>query len=216
MTSAGLSPDSGNSPGASSQGKARGGLSWRVIDIIVAAVLGVAIGFLFVVWNVIGNAGYSAINALTPGLGGLVAGIWFLGGPLGAFIVRKPGAAVFVEVIAASVSALVGNEWGITTLYSGIAQGLGAELVFLLLAYRRWNVAVIIISGLMAGVGAWTYELFAGNLAKSIEFNVVYLLCNALSGAILAGVVAYYLVRALAATGALDRFAVGRERRGDI
>ena len=190
--------------------------SWRIIDIVTAAVLGIAVGFIFVVWNVIGGAGYDAVNALTPGLGGLVAGVWFLGGPLGAYIIRKPGAAVFVEVLAASVSALIGNQWGISTLYSGLAQGFGAELIFLLLAYRRFNAATVIISGLLAGVGAWTFELFTGNLAKTAQFNIIYLISNALSGAILAGVLAVFLTKALATTGALDRFAAGRERHGEI
>lgn len=139
---------------------ARANFSWRNIDIIIAAVIGVAVGLIFVIWNIIGGAGYEAVNALTPGLGGVVAGMWFLGGPLGAYIIRKPGAAIFVEVIAATVSALIGNQWGITTLYSGLAQGLGAELVFLILAYKSYNLATVVISGLMAGVGAWTYELF--------------------------------------------------------
>lgn len=195
---------------------ARANFSWRNIDIIIAAVIGVAVGLIFVIWNIIGGAGYEAVNALTPGLGGLVAGMWFLGGPLGAYIIRKPGAAIFVEVIAATVSALIGNQWGITTLYSGLAQGLGAELVFLILAYKSYNLATVVISGLMAGVGAWTFELFTGNLAKTFEFNVIYLISTALSGAVLAGLLAYFLAKALAATGALDRFAIGRERHDDV
>ena len=195
---------------------ARANFSWRNIDIIIAAVIGVAVGLIFVIWNIIGGAGYEAVNALTPGLGGVVAGMWFLGGPLGAYIIRKPGAAIFVEVIAATVSALIGNQWGISTLYSGLAQGLGAELVFLILAYKSYNLATVVISGLMAGVGAWTYELFTGNLAKTFEFNVIYLISTALSGAVLAGLLAYFLAKALAATGALDRFAIGRERHDDV
>lgn len=195
---------------------ARTNFSWRNIDIIIAAVIGVAVGLIFVIWNIIGGAGYEAVNALTPGLGGLVAGMWFLGGPLGAYIIRKPGAAIFVEVIAATVSALIGNQWGISTLYSGLAQGLGTELVFLILAYKSYNLATVVISGLMAGVGAWTFELFTGNLAKTFEFNVIYLISTALSGAVLAGLLAYFLAKALAATGALDRFAIGRERHDDV
>lgn len=195
---------------------ARANFSWRNIDIIIAAVIGVAVGLIFVIWNIIGGAGYEAVNALTPGLGGLVTGMWFLGGPLGAYIIRKPGAAIFVEVIAATVSALIGNQWGISTLYSGLAQGLGAELVFLILAYKSYNLATVVISGLMAGVGAWTFELFTGNLAKTFEFNVIYLISTALSGAVLAGLLAYFLAKALAATGALDRFAIGRERHDDV
>ena len=102
-------------------------LTWRPIDIVIVAILGVATGFIFVVWNNIGYAWFTAMDNLTPGLGGLAVGIWLLGGVLGGLIIRKPGAAIFVEVFAASVSAALGSQWGPETLYSGLAQGLGAE-----------------------------------------------------------------------------------------
>ena len=187
--------------------------SWRVIDIVTAAVLGVACGLLFWVWNSVGYAGFKALDTLTPGLGGLVAGIWFTGGVLGGLIIRKPGAAIFVEVIAASVSALIGSQWGIETLYSGLAQGLGAELVFLIFAYRRFNLPVAVLAGIGSAIGAFILELFtSANLAMSLTFNLIYLTCLIISGAVLAGVLSYYLVKALAQTGALDRFGAGRER----
>lgn len=198
------------------ENSARPNMSWRVIDIVTAAVLGVAVGLVFVVWNVVGGAGYTALDAFTPGFGGLIAGVWFLGGPLGALIIRKPGAAIFVELIAASASAAVGNQWGISTLYSGLAQGLGAELIFLLVLYRRYNLTLATLSGLLAGVGAWTLEFFTGNIAKSFEYNVIYLIANAISGAVLAGLLAWVLTSALAKTGALDRFAAGRSRNREI
>lgn len=189
--------------------------SWRVIDIVTAAVLGVACGLLFWVWNSVGYAGFKALDTLTPGLGGLVSGIWFTGGVLGGLIIRKPGAAIFVEVIAASVSALIGSQWGIETLYSGLAQGLGAELIFLLFAYRRFDLPVAVLAGVGAGVGAFVLELFtSANFAMSLTFNLIYLICTVISGAVLAGVLSHYLVKALAQTGALDRFGAGRERFG--
>lgn len=187
--------------------------SWRVIDIVTAAVLGVACGLLFWAWNSVGYAGFKALDTLTPGLGGLVTGIWFTGGVLGGLIIRKPGAAVFVEVIAASVSALIGSQWGIETLYSGLAQGLGAGLIFLLFAYRRFDLTVAILAGIGSAVGAFILELFlSANLAMSLQFNIIYLTCMVISGAILGGVLCHYLVKALAKTGALDRFGAGRER----
>lgn len=186
---------------------------WRVVDIVVAAVLGVAIGLVFWIWNSIGGAWFGAMDAVTPGLGGLAVGIWLLGGVVGGLVIRKPGAALLVEVIAAAVSAAIGNQWGITTLYSGLAQGLGAELIFLLFAYRRFGVAVAMLAGAGAGVGAWVLEFIMGNRAKSASFNLIYLGCLIVSGAILAGLLAWLLVKALAATGALDRFAAGREAR---
>ena len=96
----------------------------------------------------------------------------------------------------------------------GPSAGPGAELIFLLFAYRKFNLFVAILSGIGAGVGAWTLELFLSpNLAKSLEFNIIYLVCVAISGAILAGVVGFYLMKSLAKTGALDRFPAGREHR---
>ena len=211
-----MSPkNAGGSPAAAtSPVQSERNLQWRPIDIVIVAILGVATGFIFVVWNNIGYAWFTAMDNLTPGLGGLAVGIWLLGGVLGGLIIRKPGAAIFVEVFAASVSAALGSQWGPETLYSGLAQGLGAELIFLLFVYRKFNLLVAILSGIGAGVGAWTLELFLSpNLAKSLEFNIIYLICVAISGAILAGIVGFYLMKSLAKTGALDRFPAGREQR---
>ncbi|WP_144784146.1 ECF transporter S component [Microbacterium sp. BH-3-3-3] len=190
---------------------------WRVVDIVVAAVLGVAIGLLFWGWNTVGGLWFTAMDGLAPGLGGIAVGIWLIGGVIGGLVIRKPGAALLVELIAAIVSALIGNVWGVTTIFSGLAQGLGAELIFLAFLYLRFTLPVAMLAGVGAGVGAWVLELFlTPNLAKSLEFNLIYLGTLAVSGALLAGLVGWLLVRALAATGALSRFAAGREARRDV
>jgi energy-coupling factor transport system substrate-specific component len=192
---------------------------WRVVDIVVASVLGVAIGLIFWAWNTVGYAWFTAMDGLTPGLGGIAAGIWLLGGVVGGLVIRKPGAALLVEVVAAIVSMLIGNVWGVSTLLSGIVQGLGAELIFLLFFYRRFSLLVAMLAGIGAAAGAWIFELFYGsspNILKTIEFNLLYLGSLIVSGAILAGVVGWLLVRALAATGALSRFAAGREARDEV
>ncbi|MFF2270789.1 ECF transporter S component [Agromyces sp. NPDC058136] len=185
---------------------------WRVVDIVVASVIAVATGLLFLFWNNVGYAWFVAADAVTPGLGGVAVGIWLIGGVLGGLIIRKPGAALYVELVAAMVSALIGNQWGIETIYSGLAQGLGAELVFALFLYRRFGLLQAVLAGAAAGAAAWTLELFvSGNLQKSTEFLAVYLGTVVVSGAILAGVVGWLIVRALAATGALSRFAAGQD-----
>ncbi|WP_413636865.1 ECF transporter S component [Microbacterium sp. OR21] len=194
-------------------------LRWRVVDIVVAAVLGVAIGLVFWGWNIIGGAWFGAADALTPGFGGIAVGIWLIGGVIGGLVIRKPGAALVVEVIAAIISMLIGNVWGVSTVLSGLVQGLGAELIFALFLYRRFGVVVAALSGIGAAVAAWIFEMFYGsspNILKSIEFNAIYLGALVISGALLAGVVGWLLVRALASTGALSRFAAGREARQEV
>ena len=189
-------------------------LSWRVVDIFVASILAVACGLVFVFWNSVGYAWFMAMDALTPGLGGLATGIWLAGGVIGALVIRKPGAAIYVETLAATVSAVFGSLWGPETLHSGLAQGLGVEIVFAIFLYRRFSLTVAALGGIGAAIGAFVLELFtSANIAKSLEFNLIYLTCLVISGAILAGALSFFAVKALAKTGALDRFAVGREQR---
>jgi len=194
-------------------------LQWRVVDIVVAAVLGVAIGLVFWGWNTIGYAWFLAADGLTPGFGGIAVGIWLLGGVVGGLVIRKPGAALVVELVAAIVSMMIGNVWGVSTVLSGLVQGLGAELIFAIFLYRRFGLGVAALAGMGAAAAAWVFELFYGsspNILKSLEFNAIYLGAVVVSGAILAGVVGWMLVRALAATGALNRFAAGREARQEV
>jgi energy-coupling factor transport system permease protein len=194
-------------------------LRWRVIDIVVASVLGVAIGLVFWAWNTVGYAWFTGMDGLTPGLGGLAVGIWLIGGVIGGLVIRKPGAALLVEVIAAIVSMLIGNVWGVSTLLSGLVQGLGAELIFALFLYRRFTLPVAMLAGVGAAAAAWVFELFYGsspNILKTLEFNTIYLVSVVVSGAVLAGLVGWLAVRALAATGVLNRFAAGREARREV
>ena len=189
-------------------------LRWRVIDIVTAAVLGVACGLIFVVWNQVGNAALEGLKAITPGLDGLATGVWLLGGTLGGYVIRKPGAALFVELMAATVSMALGSQWAVETIYSGLAQGIGAELFFALVAYRRFNAAIVGVAGAVSFAFEWVLELFLyGHIEKGLLYNVIYLVCGAVSGVVLAGILAWALTNALAKTGALDRFASGRGAR---
>ncbi|MDR0782936.1 MAG: ECF transporter S component [Propionibacteriaceae bacterium] len=190
-----------------------GRFRWRVVDIIVAAILGVAVGVIFVVWNFAGDTLGDILKAIFPPLKGLLGGMWLLGGVLGGLIIRKPGAALFVELVAALVPALVGNQWGITTLISGTLQGLGAELVFLLFAYRVWRLPVAMLAGILAAGFEWVYEILVWYAGWQTGFKVAYLGTLALSGVVLAGFVGWLIQKGLARTGVLNRFESGREGR---
>ncbi|AJI77989.1 ECF transporter S component [Corynebacterium singulare] len=199
--------------GASSAAAPQRSLNWRIVDIVVASVLGVACGFVFLAWNTVGYAWFEAMDALTPGLGGIATGIWLIGGVIGGLVIRKPGAALYVELLAAIVSAVLGSQWGPSTVYSGLAQGIGVEIVLAIFLYRRFSLGIAMLGGMAAGWGAFVLELFtSGNLGKTLQFNLIYFVTLSISGAILAGAVGFFVVKALAKTGALDRFAVGREQ----
>lgn len=183
---------------------------WRVVDIVVASVLAVAAGLIFVFWNIASNPLSAPLTAALPGLQGLVGGGWLFAGVLTALVIRKPGAALYGELVAATVSALVGNQWGVMTIESGLVQGLGAELVFALFLYRRWNLPVAVLSGAAAGVALAINELILYYPGSTTAFTVIFAVSAVVSGAIIAGVLSWFVVRALAKTGALSRFDSGR------
>lgn len=192
---------------------------WRVVDIVVASVIGVASGLVFLLWNIAYRGPSAFLEPLLPGLQGLLDGPWLFAGVLGALIIRKPGAAVYTELVAAAVSALtlIGNTWGaFLTLEAGLIQGLGAELVFLLFLYRRWSLPVAILAGVGAALAGGINNLLLWYAGADLTFVVVYLVSAAISGAVIAGALSWLLARGLAATGALDRFASGREARARV
>jgi energy-coupling factor transport system substrate-specific component len=196
-----------------------GGHRWRVVDIVVASVIGVASGLIFLLWNIAYRGPSAILEPLLPGLQGLLDGPWLFAGVLGALIIRKPGAAIYTELIAAAVSALtlIGNTWGaFLTLEAGLIQGLGAELVFLLFFYRRWSLPVAILAGVGAALAGGINNLLLWYAGADIRFVVVYLISTAISGAVIAGGLSWLLARGLARTGALDRFASGREARARV
>ena len=184
--------------------------TWTVADILICTVLGLVSGLVFWFYNGPGYAWWESFNAITPGLAGLAVGPWLFAGPLGGLVIRKPGAAIYCELVAACLSAALGNQWAIATLYSGFAQGLGAEIVLAIFLYRKFGLPVIALSGAAAGAGAWVLEFFRGNIAKGVEYNVVYFVSLLISGAVVAGVAVYFMVQALVQTGALDKVRAGR------
>ncbi len=202
-------------PASTTEATTRSFARWRVVDIVVAAVIGVASGVIFWAWG-LANSALSAPLDFLPGLSAILAGGWLFAGVLGGLIIRKPGAAIFTEIVAAVVSALVGTQWGFLTLESGLVQGLGAELILALFLYRRFNVWVAALAGAVSGLALAINDLILWFPGVDTAFRAVYTVSAIVSGALIAGVLAHVLVTALARTGALSRFAAGQEVTEDV
>lgn len=204
-----ISPSSTAAPAA----PAKRNLRWRVVDIVVASVIGVASGVIFWAWGLAWGP-LSAALAFTPGLGGLLAGGWLFAGVLGGLVIRKPGAALYTELVAAAVSALIGTVWGFETLIWGLVQGLGAELVFALFFYANWRLGVALLAGASTGLAVGLLDTtFTSYAALEVSAKATYIVSAIVSGVVIAGLLSWFAVRGLAATGALSRFASGRQAR---
>lgn len=181
---------------------------WRIVDIVVAAVLAVAFGVVFQAWNVL----WETTTFIAPPLRGAVYGVWMVPAVLVPLIVRRPGAALFGEALAASASMLFGAQWGLLTVVYGLAQGAAAELVFGFGLYRRWGPLIAIAAGGAAGLAGALLDLAVFYPDWGPDWQLLYVGLVVLSSALIAGVGGWLLVRALAPTGVLREFAAGREQ----
>ena len=187
------------------------GLRWRTVDIVITAVLGVAFGVVFWAWNLLWAATGAAFAAFPPAQA-FMYGVWLLPAVLAPLIVRKPGAALFAELMAAVISALLGSQWGWIVLLYGLLQGLAGELGYAVFRYRRFGWPAALLSAVLAGATAAVMDLITYYPTWSAGWKVSYLLVVVGSTVVVAGLGAPLLVRALAGTGALNSFAAGRRR----
>ena len=183
---------------------------WRVVDIVVAAVLGVAAGLVFWLWS-LAYQPLSVVLGLTPGLEGLTAGGWLFAGVLGGLIIRRPGAAIFTSVVAGVVEALLGNAWGTGNIIFSVVQGLGAEIGIALFAYASSRIYVAMVAGALSGVAnvLITIPLYYSGVVPMVV--TVYAISAIFSGVVLGGIVAWALARGLARAGALARFPIAHK-----
>ena len=184
---------------------------WRTLDIVVVAVVAVAFGVVFWAWNYVWSAADPLFTAFKPAQY-VLSGVWLLPAVVAPLIVRKPGAAIFGEIVAASVSALLGSVWGLDVMLSGLLQGAGAEIVFAIFLYRRWGMPVGALAGAGAAIGMALHDLpiyYPPGAGYGLGFYVPVVIAMLVSGVILAGIGGHLLVRALAGSGVLRAFPAG-------
>ena len=135
-------------------------LRWRTVDIVVAAVLAVAFGAVFQVWNIVWQGGEGPFAFYKPAEA-LIYGVWLIPAVLAGYVLRKPGAAVFTETLAAAFSVLIGSPYGLPVIWQGAVEGFGSELAFLGTRYRVYRPWVAALSGALGGLAATLYDAFA-------------------------------------------------------
>lgn len=174
---------------------------WKLRDIVVLAVVGALLGVMWMGWTYAYEFLKGPLKALHPGLKYLLVGFWFTGGTIIPYLIRRPGAALAGELVAAGVQGLI-TQWGWTSLLWGLVQGAGSESVFLATRYRRWSLPVFVAAGAMAGVFSWVLDFFYENYTALSPLTwLIQVFAASLSGAILAGLLAWQLGKGLEKAG---------------
>ena len=179
--------------------------AWRTRDIVVTAVIGVAFGVVFWFWNTIW-APLDGVFALAPWAKDLLYAVWLIPAVLAPLIVKKRGAALFAEITAAGVSALLGSQWGPDVLLSGFVQGAAAELVFAMTFYRSYAFPTLVVAAVASAAAAWIHDWALYYAAVDPAVQLVRGAMMAISAAIIAAGGSVLIERSLRQTGVLQGF----------
>jgi energy-coupling factor transport system substrate-specific component len=188
--------------------------AWTLREILIVAVLGAVFGVLYLAWVQVWLIAQAVFGPVTMDV---VMGFWFIVSIIAAKIIRKPGAALLSELLAAATQILLGSPAGLLLLVTGLVQGAGAEAVFAATRWRDYRLPVLMAAGAGAAVFSFAYTWVRfdyGALAPGLLIAMLTLRC--LSGALLGGLAGHWITEALHRTGVLSGLAIDGDRRAGI
>jgi energy-coupling factor transport system substrate-specific component len=185
--------------------------AWTLREILIAAVLGAVFAVLYLGWVQVWLVAQAAFGPVTMDV---VMGFWFIASIVAAAIIRKPGAAIATEVLAAAIEILLGSPAGIMLLVAAAIQGAGAEAVFAATRWRNYSLVTLILAGIGSAVFSFAYTwVLYGYSALAPGLLIAMFALRCLSGALLGGLAGHLVTEALYKTGVLSGLAIDHARR---
>lgn len=183
--------------------------SWKLKEVVLMSIFAVVFAVVYLLFMNVGNIWAGVIGPLAYEW---IFGIWFIVSIICAYIIRRPGAALLSETMAAVIEVMIGNAVGPRLILSGIVQGLGAEAAFAATGYKRYDWWVLCLAGIGSAVFSFAYGfLVSGYAALDPSFLALMFGLRVMSGAVIAGLGGKYLSDGLLATGALRGYSISRE-----
>ena len=184
-------------------------LKWKLRDVVVMVILAVICGGIYRLWDVL----YPIVNTSWVPAQGLLNGFWFIASGLVPYIIRRPGAALISEMVAAMIEQALGSQFGLQNLVWGLTQGIGAEVAFALFAWRNYSLPVMLLSGGLAGMGASLTWYVQGGSAYTHTIILLYFVFSFISGAVVGGLIPKLIGDALNRAGIVRNFELGRANK---
>ena len=82
------------------------------------------------------------------------------------YVIRKPGAGLIAEILAAIIETLMGNFFGPIIILSGLVQGLGFEAIIALKKYKKYDRMTMIEGAILCSVFTMIYNLIVSGYNK--------------------------------------------------
>ncbi|CAH0416792.1 ECF transporter S component [Periweissella fabaria] len=177
---------------------------WHLRDVIMLTLIAIFFGFIFWIWAF----AYDAVAAtpLKPFANDITLGAWIMAGPLAGYLLRKAGASFLGEFLAAFAEMIIGSQWGVSTLLSGLIQGIGGELGFALTGYKKWNSFSLVLSTLTSTIVTFGYDLYAsGYTSYSLGMLITLFIIRFLSIGFFGGVLVAAITKLIDKSGILNR-----------
>ncbi len=180
-------------------------------EIVVMASISVVFGVLYLVWIFFGQF---IKGTLGPVGWGILSGFWIMAPIVCAYIIQKPGVALYAEMIAAGTEILVGSVNAGVVLILGFTQGLGAELAFAMFLYRSYRLPTLMLAGMLGTLANFItiYFMYGYSQYSSLITGLMFV-AMLISGALLAGWGSKNISDSLCRTGVLNNFALGKMKR---
>lgn len=149
----------------------------------------------------------AAAHALIVLPGGLqyLAGIHVLWLVLAVGLVRKPGAATVTALLKGSVELLSGNPHGLLVLMYSLIAGMAVDVVWVILGGRD-RLYTYVLAGAIGATSNLFVLMFAASLPPQENLLAALAALGSVafvSGGLLAGVLGWWLLHALAQAGAV-------------
>lgn len=178
-------------------------IDWSLLDIVWAFVLSALFGVLlgFASLGLLGIQALGTIPGYTTNL------IWMLPGFFVVYVLRRPGAALLMALVAGQIAVVV-TPAGSDLLFSLLIRSFCIELAVAVVTQyrrfvlRRWTLAALLTGGLLIIVYLWLYEVVW------LDQNTQLLACATITLSVVASAaLAKLLADLMVRTGLLPRTA---------
>ncbi|OYT40432.1 MAG: ABC transporter permease [Desulfurococcales archaeon ex4484_58] len=159
------------------------------IDYTLLGVVAIVSGLIFWgTWTVYKYASFLPFGLYMSRL--LSYGLWFIGAPLAASLIRKPGSAFLGETLGALVETILPTAGGFTNLIYGVSQGAASEIAYLLFRYKRYDMLTGALAGALAAPPCIALDILLFREIFPIPVTMMLLAAAAASGAIYGAIAA--------------------------
>ena len=186
--------------------------AWKLKDVILSSLI--AVLFALICFGTVHFVAFTLTPILAPfGFGDIamefVFGIFFMSAVFAPYIIRKPGVAVVVGTMTGIVQILMGSAFAATLLVSAFFQGVGSEMAFASMRYRKYNLLTVLLAAFGATVASFILAYYRGAWDQ-VAFGIVALrFAIRISSALLfSGLLSKFLADRLAKAGVLKSYPI--------